>query len=216
VSLSRLWAAPVLGWVGVEELAASGYRDYPGARDMVVKSDRRYVRVYDDDLRRDYPEVWTDDRAIATWLRLLSVADKMWPTIPEIPRYIKPGPLAILVGCGLVEALPAHCYRIRGHDAERNARSNAARNAAAERWHSERNADGNADVMPRRERERDENESTPPPAKPGLRKNGTNPRALGTNPRANGTSPRQERESQKRGPTKLHDILTQAAKAGHE
>jgi len=182
---------------------------------VTVRSDRRYVRVYDDDLRRDYPEVWTDDRALATWLRLLSVADKMWPTLPEIPRYIKAAPLAVLVNCGLVEALPAHCYRIRGHDVERTARSNAARNAAAGRWHSEGTADGNAAPMPRRERDENENESSPPPPV-GKRANGTNPRALGTNPRANGTSPRQEREAQKRGPTKLHDILTQAAKAGHE
>ncbi len=47
-----------------------------------------------------------------------------------------------------------------------------------------------------------------PPPQAGRRKDGTNPRALGSNPRANGTSPRQEREAQKRGPTKLHEILT--------
>jgi hypothetical protein len=172
----------------------------------LMKSDRRYIRVYDDDLRRDYPQVWTDDRALSTWLRLLSVADKMWPIAPELPRRVAAKPLALLVGCGLVELMPADCYRIRGHDAERIARSNAASNAAASRWHSESNADGNARVMPRRER--DETRTNTPPPQVGRRKEGTNPRAVGTNPRANGTSPRQEREAQKRGPTPLHEILS--------
>jgi hypothetical protein len=60
----------------------------------------------------------------------------------------------------------------------------------------------------------DSDDSPPPPA--GRRANGTNPRAIGTNPRANGTSPRQEREAQKRGPTKLHEILSAVQKAGSE
>ena len=59
--------------------------------------------------------------------------------------------------------------------------------------------------------EGDSDEISPPP-QVGRRKDGTNPRALGTNPRANGASPRQEREAQKRGPTKLHEILTSIQK----
>ena len=174
-----------------------------------MKSDRRYVRVYDDDLRRDYPAIWRDDRALSTWLRLLSVADKMWPTPPELPRSATPATVAVLVDSGLVELMPDHCYRIRGHDAERIARRNAASNAAASRWS---NADAHADAMPKRVRVRDENESPPPQV--GRRKDGTNPRALGTNPRANGTSPRQERDREKRSPMpeSVHDILTRAAK----
>lgn len=46
----------------------------------------------------------------------------------------------------------------------------------------------------------DRDEISPPPAEPGLRKHGTNPRAQGTNPRAQGTSPRQQRAAEKRGP----------------
>lgn len=53
-------------------------------------------------------------------------------------------------------------------------------------------------------------DSPPPPV--GRRKNGTNPRSLGTNPRAAGSSPRQERQAQKRGPTRLHEILTAVQK----
>jgi len=168
-----------------------------------MKSDRRYVRIYDDDLRRDYPHIWRDDRALATWVRMLAVADKMWPTPPELPRSVRAAPLAALVKAGLVVLMPEDCYRIRGHDAERIARSNAGRNAAALRWHSERNAD----ALPKRERDENENES-PLPLKEGKRANGTNPRATGTNPRAQGTSPRQTREQEKRGPSALHEILT--------
>jgi hypothetical protein len=54
---------------------------------------------------------------------------------------------------------------------------------------------------------------SPPPAKLGRRKNGTNPRAQGTNPRANGTSPRQEREERKKGGLEsIHAILEGARK----
>lgn len=172
---------------------------------MSKKSDRRYVRVYDDDLRRDYAHIWRDDRALATWLRLLSIADKMWPTIPELPRSVRPVPLAVLVKSGLVELMPEHCYRIRGHDAERIARSNAARNAAASRW---ADADGDADAMPKRERDEYENES-PLPRRAGKRMNGTNPRAQGTSPRQQGTSTRQVREAEKQGGAEsIHAILT--------
>jgi len=69
------------------------------------------------------------------------------------------------------------------------------------------------DSMPENE------EIPPPPAERGRRKDETNPRAEGTsprqtgdNPRANGSSPRQEREAEKRGPTRLGDILGEMAK----
>lgn len=62
-------------------------------------------------------------------------------------------------------------------------------------------------------------ESPPPPAERGRRSEETNPRAVGsaprqagTNPRANGTSPRQEREAEKRGPTRLGEILDEVGR----
>ena len=115
-----------------------------------MSDDRKYVRVYHDDLIRDYPAVYDDDMLLASWLRLLVVADAMWPTPPELPRSIKARPLASLVEIGLVVSLPGHRYRIRGLDAERSRRQDAARNAAASRWHSKGNAPGNAEVMPSR------------------------------------------------------------------
>lgn len=118
-----------------------------------MKADRHYVRVYDDDLRRDYPSIWNDDRALATWLRLLSIADKMWPTAPELPRSAKAGPLAALTSCGLVER-DGHTYRIRGLDVERAKRAAQARGAADARWGTASNADSITSAMPRRDETR--------------------------------------------------------------
>jgi hypothetical protein len=73
------------------------------------------------------------------------------------------------------------------------------------------------DSMPENE------EIPPPPAERGRRDEGTNPRAEGTsprqtgdNPRANGSSPRQERQAEKRGPTKLGSILAEAQRRQHD
>jgi hypothetical protein len=53
----------------------------------------------------------------------------------------------------------------------------------------------------------DVGDSPPPPV--GLRKDGTNPRAVGANPRANGTSPRQVKAAEKRAgfPQSFEEIL---------
>ncbi|HEY8819555.1 MAG TPA: hypothetical protein VIM25_12155 [Candidatus Limnocylindrales bacterium] len=70
-----------------------------------------------------------------------------------------------------------------------------------------------SDSVPSRNHE----ETPPPPAKRGRRKDETNPRAFGSaprqtgvNPRANGTSPRQERQAEKRGSTRLAAVLVEA------
>ena len=178
----------------------------------MARPERPYARVYFDDLQRDYPDIYADDAALAAWLRLLVVAEKMWPSVPEVPRSIRPRALYALVDAGLVERVPPHCYRIKGLDAERTRRQDSARNAAGVRWQSDSNATRNAEPMP--STRRDENETKyPSPAKRGSRDNGTNPRSLGTNPRANGTSPRQVRKAEKRGgfPASVHDILRAAA-----
>ena len=111
--------------------------------------DRKYVRVYYNDLIRDYPEVWADNDLLATWLRLLSTADPMWPTPPEVPRSAKPSHLSKLVTSTLVEESMGR-FRMKGLDAERTSRQDAARNAAAKRWHSEGIAPTDASPMPKR------------------------------------------------------------------
>lgn len=116
-----------------------------------MKAERHFIRIYDDDLRRDYPAIWADDRALATYSRLLSVADKMWPTHPELPRSVKPGPLASLERCGLIVRHEDHTYSVRGLNAERARRAAIATNAAHARWGTDSNADSTADALPRRD-----------------------------------------------------------------
>lgn len=182
----------------------------------MTRVDRKFSRFYYDDFIREFPEVYADDAAFAAWMRLLVRAEKDWPTTPELPRSVRPRALTRLVDAGLVLPCDAHCYRIRGFDAERSRRQGIARNASAQRWQSERNANASDDAMPSTSTSTRRDESTPPPAEQGKRRNGTNPRATGTNPRALGTSPRQIRESEKRGPSALGEILRRAAAAGHE
>jgi hypothetical protein len=81
-----------------------------------------YVKVYYsivDDER--FAGVYKDDRALATWLRLLISADASWPASAPIPRWCKPVSLQKLVSSGLVEVQADH-YRIHGLDAERDGR----------------------------------------------------------------------------------------------
>ncbi len=108
-----------------------------------MSEDRKYVRVYFNDLIRDYPEVWADDAALATWLRLLATADPMWPTPPELPRSAKARIVSRLAASGLLQVVGGR-FTVKGLDTERTARQDAARNAAASRWHSK----GNAEAMP--------------------------------------------------------------------
>jgi hypothetical protein len=114
------------------------------------------------------------------------------------------------VSAGLIDLGPRYTFSVRGHDAERARRHAIAVGAAYAKGAPSGVPNGAPNARPNADprREQDENKTRTPPPQVGKRENGTNPRALGTNPRANGTSPRQERESVKRQPTKLHDILT--------
>jgi len=113
---------------------------------------RPFVRVYHEDLMRDYPAIYSDDAALSLWLRLLVIADKMWPSPPELPRSARGRAMVALTKAKLVTLVPPHYYRIRGYESERQSRQDAARKAAAVRWQSKSNAQGNADAMPTRAR----------------------------------------------------------------
>jgi hypothetical protein len=114
---------------------------------MTDHRDRKYLRVYYNDLSAEYPEAWLEDAQLALYVRLLAVAEAMWPRVPEVPRSAKPRSFRQLVQSGLVVLCPPHGFRIRGLDAERNARRNAARIGAGTRWGI---AEGNAIAMPNR------------------------------------------------------------------
>lgn len=197
---------------------------------VTAKEDRRYARFYYPEFIRDYREVYADDAAFATWMRLLVIAEQMWPMPPELPRSVKPRPLRTLVDAGLV-SVAGVTFCIKGHDAERSRRRESGRKGAGVRWDSDGNAnasanamrthsDGNANAMPSTSTSKSKSkaEIPPPPAERGLRKDGTNPRANGSAPRQtgdaprdHGQSPRQERQRAKRDMTPIHVILARSA-----
>lgn len=102
----------------------------------------RYVLVFHEDLIANFPQVWDSDRLLATWLRLLALADKLWPSPAELPRGVSPAAVKSLTEAGLLDVLPKHRFTVRGLDAWRKRKQDAARNAAETRWG---NAEGNAD-----------------------------------------------------------------------
>lgn len=116
-----------------------------------MKDDRKYVRVYYS-IRSDerFETIYGDDIALACWLRLLLDADAAWPEPASVPKAARQRSYRKLVAVGLIEELPGHLYRVHGLDRERDMRAHSGRIAAAVRWHSERNANGNAESMPRR------------------------------------------------------------------
>jgi hypothetical protein len=105
-------------------------------------SGRPFARIYYVDLQRDYPEVWRDNDVHATYSRLLALADATWPVIPEVPRSEKRPYVQKLIDASLVSMCSEFGYRIKGFDAERSARSNAASNAASIGWASRRASAG--------------------------------------------------------------------------
>lgn len=112
----------------------------------MTKIRRPYSRVYwevIDDPK--FADVWDDDRAIASWLRLLLAADMAWPASAQVYHGVHRPSLDKLVRVGLVDLQPGSRYRIHGLDKERQARSGQAATAAAARWDEQ--PTGNADGM---------------------------------------------------------------------
>lgn len=89
--------------------------------------DRRYLRVYFDDLERDHPDVWYDPTCLSTFVRLLALSEKAWPTMPEIPVSVRRADLAKLVAAGMIEYLPNHRFVLKGWVTERGHRAKVAR-----------------------------------------------------------------------------------------
>lgn len=180
------------------------------------RDDRKYARFYFPEFIRDYPAVYRDDAALATWMRLLVIAEQMWPMPPELPRSVRPRPLRVLTLAGLV-AVDGTTFQLKGHDAERTRRSESGRIGASVRWDSGGNANASADAVPSTSTSTSTREIPPPPTSGGRRKDGTNlratdssPRQRGDAPRDRGESPRQVTRAQKRDMTPLHVILARA------
>lgn len=79
-----------------------------------IIDDPKFVTVYD------------DDRHLATWLRLLLVADQSWPASAHLPAGCRRASVLELERVGLVD-LSGNRYRVHGLDGERGRRASAAR-----------------------------------------------------------------------------------------
>jgi hypothetical protein len=93
-----------------------------------------YQSIVDDPM---FAEVF-DKPVLAQWLRMLLLADAMYPASAPMPR--RTPDVRLLIASGLVEEKPGNRYSMRGLTKEREHRSAVGRNAAAVRWQSERNA----------------------------------------------------------------------------
>ena len=138
-------------------------------------TERAYCRVYysvKDDPK--FETIFGDNNHLATWLRLLMAADAIWPASPDLPGSARKASVQALVSAELVDLLPMGMYRIRGLDAERGARRDAARVSAGHRTPSERSP--NAHRTPTSHSEPSQAEpSQAEPSQPPARRNGPEP-----------------------------------------
>jgi hypothetical protein len=86
-----------------------------------------YSRVYwsiaDDE---KFADIYGNNDHLATWLRLLLIADQAFPASAHLPMNVRKGSREALVKSGLIDAVSGDRYRIHGLDAERGRRRDAA------------------------------------------------------------------------------------------
>lgn len=108
-----------------------------------------WVPVFYEDLSTNYREIWEDDRAAMAFIRLLALADKVWPNRAELPARVSRSILKQLTDSGLVKVSGA-TFRIPAHDKRREQLSASAQNAAEHRWSSPARTPGrNASRIPK-------------------------------------------------------------------
>lgn len=84
---------------------------------------RVYWSIVDDP---KFESIYDDDRHLATWLRLLLIADQAHPASANIPHGTRRASVTALANAGLLDLGTASRYRIHGLDAERERRRLAA------------------------------------------------------------------------------------------
>lgn len=147
-----------------------------------------YIRVYSsviDDPK--FADVYPNEAAMGTWLKLLLTADAVWPASCDLPRWVRPGPLRLLVDAKIVDLLPAHRFRIHGLDAERTRRAASAAvggRASGRSRGAEQSLNDRSTTVPRSFPEQ-RNEIEPSQAKPSQAKTENEP----ISPRADTTDP---------------------------
>lgn len=111
-----------------------------------MTTSRPYARIYHeivDDPK--FRRVFHDDAALATWLRMLIVADAMYPSSAPMPESTPA--VELLLRVRLVKRLPGGRYVITGLHAERERRASSARIGARKRWDSDGNANAPANAL---------------------------------------------------------------------
>ena len=83
---------------------------------------RVYWRIAEDPR---FAAIYPDERHLGTWLRLLVLADAMYPTAAPVPATARKASVKALVDCGLIELIPGGLYRVHGLASERERRSRA-------------------------------------------------------------------------------------------
>lgn len=85
---------------------------------------RVYWAVVDDP---KFSGIYDDNNHLATWLRLLLIADQAHPASANIPIGTNRKSVDALVEAGLIDLGTSSRYRVHGLDAERGRRADAAR-----------------------------------------------------------------------------------------
>jgi len=80
-----------------------------------IVDDPKFISIYD------------DDHHLASWLRLLLIADQAHPASAHLPANVRRQSVTALADCGLID-LSGQRYRVHGLDAERERRRLAATN----------------------------------------------------------------------------------------
>lgn len=96
----------------------------------------RFVLVHYDQIANDprFDGIRDDDRLLGRWLRLLWLADAMWPLPAPRPVWATKAALAPLTKAGLIEEVAGHQYKVHGLDRERQRRAAKGKAGAAARW----------------------------------------------------------------------------------
>jgi hypothetical protein len=104
---------------------------------------RVYWSIVDDE---KFAAIYDNDRHLATWLRLLIVADAIWPASATLPATARKASVEALIKAELIDPLPGRRYRIHGLDAERGRRREAAtsRKPDGDQVVTERHPDGHS------------------------------------------------------------------------
>jgi hypothetical protein len=113
-------------------------------------NERHYVKVYREIIEDErFETIYPSNRNLATWLRMLLLADAMYPAPAPLAGFSRVAVAALSsVKCGLIERVGVGHYRVHGLQAEREAQEAWGRQGAEKRWgpHKAPDRDPNATI----------------------------------------------------------------------